>query len=59
MPLGLPSSVKYINRANRPERFFRKREDGTLEEYYPKQAHSDDQEQRLAEARSVYWDQDA
>jgi hypothetical protein len=57
--LGFPSSVKYIARKDRPKRYFRKRNDGTLEEYYPKQATLTNQEQILAEARACYWDQDA
>jgi hypothetical protein len=32
VPLGLPSSVKYIDRSKRAKRVFAKREDGTLEE---------------------------
>ncbi len=59
MPLGLPSSVKYIDRKNRPKRYFRKRDDGTLEEYYPKQTDVHDSVRDIAQERSVLWDPDA
>ena len=59
MPLGLPSSVKYINVANRPKRFFRKRDDGTLEEYYPEQAGPQDSEREAPPESSMRWHSDA
>jgi hypothetical protein len=57
MTLGLPSSVKYIDRSNRPKRNFIKREDGTLHET-PSTPYTDDPAQRLAEERAVRWHQD-
>jgi hypothetical protein len=57
MSLGLPASVKYIDRSKRPKRVFIKREDGTLESIF--QIHVVDPQRRSAEARTLLWDQDA
>jgi hypothetical protein len=58
VPLGLPSSVKYIDRSRRPKRNFVKREDGTLRETQPT-PYADDPEQRASKESSLCWDQDA
>lgn len=55
--LGLPSSVKYVDRSKRPKRIFVKREDGTLEDLF--QIHIVDPERQAAEARALRWDQDS
>lgn len=54
--LGLPSSVRYIDRSKRPKRVFVKREDGTLEDLF--EIHVVDPKREATEARSLYWDQD-
>jgi hypothetical protein len=54
--LGLPYSVKYIDRSKRPKRIFVKREDGTLEDLF--QIHVVDSQHQAAEESTVHWDQD-
>lgn len=57
MSLGLPSSVKYVDRSKRPKRVFIKREDGTLEDLF--QIHIVDPQRQAAKVRALFWDQDA
>lgn len=59
MPLGLPSSVKYIDRSRRPKRVFIKRADGSLEEVFRVHLVDPRQGRSPAEERALRWDQDA
>lgn len=56
--LGLPSSVRYINRQNRPKRIFIKREDGTLEDLFQIHVYDPRQAQGTSEACVVRWSDD-
>lgn len=54
--LGLPSSVKYIDRSKRPKRIFIKQKDGTLEDIFQIYfVHSD---QQSTSQNPLCWYQD-
>jgi len=57
MSLGLPSSVKYIDRSRRPKRVFIKKEDGTLEDIFC--IYFVHPRQDAASKRAMHWDQDS
>lgn len=57
--LGLPSSVRYIDRSKRPKRVFAKREDGTLAELFQIYYVHSGQEQNASKADALRWYQDA